>query len=87
MPEDPKKGELDSYFEVYDKEKVLNYEALKWWNEHLQKANYNIGAKDTTGCVLSSVTTLSNEMLSNVITELFIHPIRKTGRKRKDLRL
>ena len=30
MPEDRTKGELDSYFEVYDKEKVLNYEALKW---------------------------------------------------------
>ena len=28
-----------------------------------------------TGCVLSSVTTLSNEMLSNVVKELSTHPV------------
>ena len=46
MPEDRKKGELDSYVEVDDKEKVPNYEARKWEDEHLQKATYNFGAKD-----------------------------------------
>merc|ERR1712029_252199 len=46
MPEDRKKGELDSYVEVDEKERVPNYEARKWEDEHLQKATYNFGAKD-----------------------------------------
>ena len=35
MPEDRKKGELDQYVEVDEKERVPHYEQKKWEEEHL----------------------------------------------------